>query len=205
MIDIFADVLVSNNLLDNLSERGRNRVVKESLRHGIKFWHEKILPKHFQAGNIMLYPDSFTPKKRRGIPLVNTGEFRDRILSNPIIRATGKSASIRYQFGRPSGSRARIGAFYDEYNKGVRAMDSKVRNRIFHFMKGKSIKFEEARKRLIEMQFKAFGYSNKTKGRMVKGVRAMNQNDRQAIYKVMENFVFENWQTLGKANIKVNK
>jgi len=205
MIELYAETLINNNLLELLSERGRNRVVKESLRHGLQFWHDKILPKHFEIGNIRMYPNDFTAKKKGGIPLVDTGAFRDRVLSNPTIRATFRSASIRYQFGRPSGLDNRLGGFYQEFNKDIRAMDSKTRNRIFSFMKGKSIKFEEARKQLISKQYKSVGYTANVKKRMARGVSAMNQDDRKAIYRVMENFVTDNWKTLGKANVKVSK
>lgn len=205
MIELYADVLVNNTLLELLSERGRNRVVKNALIHGLRYWHTKILPTHFEAGNLLAYPNSFKAKKR-GISLVDTGDFRDRILSNPTIRATAKHASIRYPFGRPNDVSSKNSLFYQEYEKkNPREMGSKTRNHIFSFMRGKKITFEQARLQLIGKRYKSTGYNAKTKKLMTRGVSAMNDKDRQVIYKVMENFVVDNWKTLGKANIKVNK
>lgn len=220
MLDFYADTLVNSNLLELLSERGRNRVVKESLRHGLMYWHERILPKHFILSSQARYGLAFqrSPKKAKtGQPaLVSTGEFRDRILSNPTIRATFRNASIRYQFGRPSTSfkRGDLSAYRDSFTADLRKtnprdMESKSRNRIFGFMKGKKIKFEEARKQILastqKKVFSATSYSSKTKKQMVTGVQVMNADDRKEVTDVMQSFVEANWQTLGKANVKVNK
>lgn len=230
MIELYADVLINNNLLELLSKRGRNRVVKEALRFGLEHWNEKILPGHFTTQGQDQYPNVFTRRKPKTLGvslglvedtskprLVQTGQFRDRILKYREIRATGKSASIRFQFGRPEKVVERINKsvqeFYKEYDKPIRSMDSKTRNHIFSYMKGKHITFDQARHRLVDEKkrkimekiYKRNTYSGKTKKKMSQGISAMNDKDRKIIYKVMENFVVDNWKTLGKANIKVNK
>lgn len=220
MLDIYADTLINNNLLELLSERGRNRVVKESLKAGLQYWHERILPKHFTLIGQSQYGTAFSrsPKKiKSGQPaLVSTGEFRDRILSNPTIRATFRNASIRYQFGRPSFSRTRgnLEAYRNTFTADLmktnpRDMESKSRNRIFGFMKGKSIKFEDARKQILASTqkkiYRSTSYNVATRKNMAIGISVTNANDRKEIVSVMENFIVANWQTLGKANVKMSK
>lgn len=225
MLDLYADTLFNNNLLELLSERGRNRVVKEALRAGVVFFHLKIQPLHFTKEGQSRYPKGtfISPKTWRGdAPLVNSGEFRDRILSQKNIVATFRRANIKYHFGRPSYSYSvkfgnlekyrenKIIKFTEDLKKtNPRDMDSKSRNRIFHYMKGKKIKFEEARKQIIssiqKKVYKSTSYGKITKKRMVIGVSAINAEDKKNIVNEMQDFVNSNWQKLGKANIKVNK
>jgi len=205
MIDLYAELLVNNDLLKMLSQRGRNRVIKESLKYGLNYWHKEILPKHFRLGNIAMYPDSFVAKKKGGIPLVQSGNFRDRVLGFPQIRATGKSASIRYQLGRPNPAYSQVSTFYNEYNKDIKAMDTKTKRIIFNSMRGKKITFEEARRQLIAKFFKRTGYPNYLKKRMARGIKAFNDTDRQLVYTKIQTFVLSNYKTLGKANVKVKK
>jgi len=208
MTQLYAELLVENNLLELLSQRGRNRVVKEALRHGLKYWHEEILPKHFSSGNYLRYPGAITMKKKdyasNDTALVWTGKFRDRILGQQKIRATAKSASIRYALGTPVPYNSGNKKFssLDEYNKSIKAMDIKTKKIIFASMKGKSIKFEDARKRMIAKFYKRSGYPNYLKKRMKSGIRAINDEDRQDVFRVMKKFVIENYKTMGKANYK---
>lgn len=220
MLALYADTLVNNNLLELLSVRGRNRVVKESLRHGLMYFHKIILPKKFTLAGQAMYGSTFkrsAKKAKTNQPaLVSTGEFRDRILANQTIRATFRNASIKYQFGRPSFSRSKVNLeefrnkFTEDLNKtNPRLMESKSRNRIFSYMRGKKIKFEEARKQILASTqkkiYKSTGYNKATKKQMVDGVSALNANDRKEMVDVMQTFILENWRTLGKANVKVNK
>ena len=92
----------------------------------MKYYHEKILPVKFTLQGQSMYADVFRNKKKNNAPLlVETGEFRDRTLYHPEIRATANKASIKYLLGTPSNSeaRAKAGSFYAESQKPIRAMD----------------------------------------------------------------------------------
>ncbi len=204
MIELFINV-ESKELMEKLSQRGYRRLFKHAFIEGADYWHREILPFHFQAGNSLLYPGAFTEKKSGGIPLVDTGEFRDRILSQRKIRATFKGATISYLFGRPEKTRLKLSLFNSEYERPIGSMKLEVKKHIFGFMRGKHMTFEEARKQIKEKQFKKSDYGTFIKVRMAKGVRVFNAVDRERIKKRMQQFINENVDTLGKANYRFPK
>lgn len=204
MIEFFHDI-DAKGLEQTLSPRGYRRLFKHAFIEGADYWHREILPLHFKAGNSTLYPGAFTEKKGGGVPLVDTGEFRDNILSQRKIRATFKGANIYYAFGRPEKARYKLSLFNAEYNKPIDAMNIEVRKRIFNFMRGKKIKFEEARQQIKERTFKRSDYGKFIKVRMVRGIRVFNLSDRERIRRRMQDFVLQNVDTLGKANYRFPK
>lgn len=202
MMALYFKQFVDPSFLEGLSDRGRRRIFKTAMIQAMKYWHKNILPRHFRQGNITRYPGSFKAKKKGGIPLVETGEFRDRMLSEPTVLGTYKGARIKYVFGRPSSKHGILTSFYDEFNKPIRSMESKTRNIIFHSMKGKQITFEEARKQIIVKKFKNTTYSSKLRVRMAQGISVFNQADRDEIRTFVEQFVKDNFANLGKANYR---
>jgi len=200
-------------MLEKFSERGRRRIFKTTLSESMRYWHIHILPKHFESGNVIDYPYSFKNKKKGGIPLVQTGEFRDRILRPPTIAATFKGAKIKYQFGRPteSSGKGNLEKYRNEFLKDYlktnpRDMESKTRNHIFSFMQGKKIKFEDARKELLNSKtkkiFQKTSYSSKVKVLMAKGVSAFNDKDRAEVRAFIAKYLANNMARLGVANVK---
>ncbi len=218
MIAIYFKQFVDSPLLQGLSERARRRIIKNTALETMRFWHNKILPKHFTLAGQQGYPSGtfeYTKSKKANSKpsLVDAGNFRDRILKTPEIRATYRAANIKYRFGRPSESF--VHGNLDEYrateNADYKLMDPRVmkpstRNNIFHFMKGKSINFEEARKQVLDkkqrMVFKWTAYSSKLKVRMARGVSVFNDKDRQAVRAFAEAYIKDNFQRLSKANIR---
>lgn len=217
MINLYAEMIEGNNLRELLSERGRNRVIKETLRTGLNYWHRVILPRKFTLSGQQQYGSVFarsSRKQKTGEPaLVQTGEFRDRMLAPPLIRATFRSASIRFRWGRPSQSESKgnLSAYRNAYTADFektnpRHMESKTRNMIFSFMRGKSIKFEEARKQVLskvtKKVYQRTSYNIKTRKQMHDGIAVVSASDRQEIIGVMQEFLTENLTTLGKANLR---
>lgn len=198
MIDLFIKI-DSSKTLEMLSERGRRRVFKEAYREGLSYWHKYILPFHFMAGNSLLYPGAFIEKKN-GVPLVDTGEFRDRVLEEKIIRSTYKGATSRYLYGRPSNQNN--SKFYAEFNKDIKSMSEKNKRIIFSTMRGKKIKFEEAKKQFINKRFRSSVYSASMKIRMKRGINVFNITDLERIKSVMQKFIVINISSLGKANLR---
>lgn len=217
MLSIYAETLVNNNLLELMSERGRNRVVKLALTEGLKYFDQYILPERFTLAGQMRYKHIFKRSIRKmvsGKPsLVKTGEFRNRILeSDPKIRATFRKASIVYPFGRPTSTKNSdyMNPYVADLMK-TNPLDMKLQTRknIFSFMRGKSIKFEEARKQVLtNTQTKVYKlnvYNKNVRKMMHDGIGSMNDYDRRKIVFVMNNFVVDNYKRLGKANVKVSK
>ena len=202
MIALFFKQFTEPSFLEGLSERGRRRVFKVAMIQAMKYWHKNILPRHFQQGNVSRYPGYFKEKKNGGIPLVDTGEFRDRILSDPDILGTFKGARIKYVFGRPKIKNGNLSEFYSEMNKPIRSMDLKSKKIIFHSMKGRSVTFEKARKELITKKFQSTTYSSKLRVRMAQGISVFNQADRDEIRAFVQQFVNDNYQSLGRANYR---
>lgn len=181
------------DLTENLNERNRNRVFKNSMRAAMNHWHFKILPKHFGRLQTALYPGTFPEfvNIRKSTPsMVDTGEFRDRILRNPIIRATFKGANIRYNFGRPAYANNRLSSFFKEINQDIKTMPEKTKRRIFGYMKGKKITFEEAKKQIVQRTAKRNTYSAKTQALFKRGITAVNRQDVEEIKSVMLENVF---------------
>lgn len=204
MIELFVTI-DATKLLDALSERARRRLFKGAYTEGLNYWHKAILPFHFMPGNSLLYPNAFTEKKKGGTPLVDTGEFRDRMMKQPEIRATFKGASARYAFGRPEKTRLKNSLFYSEYNRDIKAMDIETKKHIFNFMRGKNITFKEAVEQIKARHFKKTDYSRNTKDRMARGMKVFNQQDRERIKNRMKEFIDANIDTMGKANYKAGK
>lgn len=202
MIDFTFDYYVDKEFFDKLSERGQRRIFKAGYTETLKYWHKFIFPKHFERGNIGLYPSSFKQPKAGNVPLVSLGNFRKRMMEDKEIRATFKGATSKYPFGRPEGSAFYMGRFYKEFNQDVKAMLPSTRNRIFGSMKGKKITFVEAKKKIIAKEFARSSYSANTRARMAKGVTACNDNDRNTLRNYMQKFVVNNMQPMGKANFK---
>lgn len=206
MISVTFEMQKDKNFLSKFSERGRRRIFKEAYKEGLKFWKRTILPKHFQRGNIALYPSSFTKKKKsnhpnNGIPLVDTGRFKKNILDQENITGTFKGSRIGFSLGRPSNNpNEKLSEFNREFRRDIRDMQSSTKIRIFAFMKGKHITFNAARDKLIARHFKKTGYSAKTKVKMKKGVSAFNSKDRQEIRDIIHKFIINNMDRLGKAN-----
>jgi len=97
--------------------------------------------------------------------------------------------------------------FVEQYKiKNPRLLDSKTRNNIFHYMKGKKITFEIARQELLNSKerriYKRTAYSAKLKVKMAKGIQVFSANDREEMRVYMGNFIFNKMNVLGKANFK---
>ena len=202
MIEFTFDYLVDKEFFDKLAVRGQRRILKAGYTETLKYWHKIIFPKHFERGNIGLYPSSFKQPKAGNVPLVDLGNFRKRMMEDKEIRATFKGATSKYNFGRPEGSEFYLGRFYKEFNQDIKAMLPRTRNTIFRSMKGKKITFEEAKKKIIAKKFARSSYNANTRARMAKGVAAFNDNDRNTLRNFMQKFVVSNMQPMGKANYK---
>ena len=200
-------------MLEKFSERGRRRIFKTTLTEAMRYWHIHILPKHFSLSGQAMYGSDFKKKKNGKPSLVESGVFRDRVLKDPVIASTYKGARIKYQFGRPeqSNKRGNLENYRNEYLKDYmklnpRDMERKTRNHIFHFMKGKSIKFEDARKQLLQLKqkdvFKVTSYNAKTKVQMARGVSAFNDRDRSEVREFIARYLVDNMARLGVANVK---
>ena len=217
MIALHFTQFVDPTFLESISERGRKRIFKVAIIQALRYWHKYILPKHFTLDGQSQYGavfDRSKNKRRTGKPaLVQTGEFRDRMLSSQKVTGTYKGAKAKYTFGRPSNSEAHgnLSEYRNKYLEDLRktnprAMESKSRNRIFHFMKGKKIKFEEARKQILASTekkiFMRTTYSSKLRTKMAAGVSVFSQSDREEIRQFVSNFIKENMGNLGKANYR---
>jgi hypothetical protein len=217
MIALQFTQFVDPTFLESISERGRRRIFKVAMIQALRYWHKYILPKHFTLSGQSMYGGVFDRSKNKaktGKPaLVQIGEFMQRILSNQKVTGTYKGAKARYVFGRPSTSEAHgdLSAYRDKYLEDLRhtnprLMESKSRNRIFHFMKGKKIKFEEARQQILASTtkkiFSRTTYSSKLRVKMAAGVSIFSQADREEIRVFVMNFIKENMGTLGKANYR---
>jgi len=101
---IVIDAKIENTSL-LLSVRAMRKVTKYCFYLLGKYWHEKILPKHFKAGAYSEY--SYSPrgakyearklkKYQHSIPNVFTGLMRDEVLSqaNQDVRETSKGVRI---------------------------------------------------------------------------------------------------------------
>lgn len=177
--------------LQNISDRKLKKITRESLKEILVFWFNYIFPKRFTSLQYTLYPNVFRKrKKRNGVRMVDTGEFSERITRNmPVIRGTYKGASMKLLFGRPSGSGANLSYFSQESKKPIKSMDINVRKRIFGFMRGKKIKFEEARKILVDMKAKTSVYSAKTKKLFKVGLVAINKKDEELMQKKLDEII----------------
>lgn len=202
MIALTFRQFVDPTFLVMLSERGRRRVFKEAMIAAMQYWHKNILPRHFRQGNISLYPGYFKEKYHGGIPLVDTGEFRDRMLADKKILATYKGARIKYEFGRPERANNYLSEYAKEMRKDIKAMSEKYKKKIFASMRGKKITFEQARNQHIFSTYKRTTYSSKMRVRMAEGVSAFNQADRDEIRSFVQKFIMDNYKTIGKANYK---
>lgn len=206
MIALYFKQFVDPKFLEGISQRNRRRIIKMSLTAALKYWHETILPQHFTVEGQAKYPYGTFVKskyKRRDQPaLVESGEFRDRVLQPPNIRATYKGASIRYPFGRPSGTATKLDSFYAEYRKDPRAMKSQTRNHIFHYMKGKHITFEQAVEQLIKKKYRRLTYSASLKLRMARGIKVFSDEDRRLIREFVDKFVQDSFRKLGKSGYR---
>lgn len=217
MIALHFTQFVDPNFLEGISERGRRRIFKVAMIQALRYWHKYILPKKFTLAGQSMYGNIFERSKNKiksGKPaLVQTGEFMNRILTQQKITGTYKGARAKYVFGRPSTSKkyGDLSAYRDKYLEDLRKtnprlMESKNRNRIFHYMKGKSINFEQARQEILASTtkkiFKSTSYSSKLRVKMAAGVSAFNQADRDEVRAFVSNFIKENMGTLGKANYR---
>lgn len=217
MIALYFKQFVDPTFLESISDRGRRRIFKVAMIQALRYWQQYILPKHFTLAGQSQYAGAFDRSRNKiksGKPaLVQTGEFRDRMLSNQKITGTYKGAKSKYVFGRPSTSEAHgnlseyRNKYLDDLRKtNPRTMESKSRNRIFHFMKGKNIKFEEARKQILASTekkiFMRTTYNSKLRQKMATGISIFSQADREEIRAFVGNFIKDNMGNLGKANYR---
>ena len=210
MFDLYIEEFTDQNFLEDLSERGRNRLFKNSLIEALRYWHRKILPKHFTVIGQQNYGNAFRPKKS-GARLVDAGQFRDRVLGRQDIRGTFKGASVKYFFGAPQGNLKKTLKLKNvEYMKNthIRSLDSKTRNWIFSTMKGKQITFEDARNKLVAKitrgVYSNWGYSKQLKKEMARGITAMNATDRNILRSYIQQFIVDNI-SMGRANFSIKK
>lgn len=202
MIALYFKQFADPKFMEGISPRNRRKLIKASLVAGLKFWHDNILPQHFTVSGQSNYPYGVflrSDKRPKDSPVfVETGEFRERVLKKPNIRATYKGANIKYALGRPSSSKNKLDVFYSEYKKDPRAMLPQTRNHIFGFMKGKHITFEKAVEEIVRRKYKRLNYSNKLKVRMKLGIKIFSVEDQQHVRDFMDKFVREYYQSMGK-------
>jgi hypothetical protein len=96
---------------------------------------------------------------------------------------------MKILFGRPNGAGANLSYFAQESKKPVKSMDINVRKRIFGFMRGRKISFEEARKILVDSKAKRSVYSAKTKKLFKVGLVAINKKDEDLMQKKLNEII----------------
>lgn len=126
---------VDQAILDRFKPRILKKIQKASLQRTLLRWHREILPGHFKRRAYDKYRASYGKKKKKGRPMVISGNLQRNVMSNPNVSGTAKKATMRVRFGRPPG-----------------LTPGQISSRTFAKMKKHSIKFKQAERRVYAEQ-----------------------------------------------------
>ena len=155
LIALRYDMEVNNELLRLISQREFNRFWSEQLKETLRRNRDKFLKIHFWREAYTRYPQAYAGrKKKRGAPLVDTGNLRRHILrrKHEPVKGTQHKATMRLKYSRPQ-----------KYNE--RAM----RQRAWKIVRQRRISFEKA----LKVAYSKAGYGTKTRAMFDKRLKAM--------------------------------
>jgi len=101
MIALNPELFLDTALIEIFKPRFLKRILKASLAKNLKRWHEEILPGHFRRRAYDKYRSQYGSKKKKGRPMVVTGQLERSVTGNINITSTSNRATGRVNFGRP--------------------------------------------------------------------------------------------------------
>ena len=183
---------VRHNLRADLgvtADKGRvpaafNRLWKETMMDGLKFWHAEFLPRHFTREAYNLYGSEYPkPKRPPSKPLVRSGTLRDRLCGKQQLKnimGTARGVSLKLQYGRPKGL-------------AWMADKDKLDNKIYAVMAVMHTDYKTARNYL----FRNAGFHPYAKDVFAKALQAINEAEERAIANYMQERFMEQWKKRG--------
>ncbi|PCJ55323.1 MAG: hypothetical protein COA79_21005 [Planctomycetota bacterium] len=174
-------------LLDRMfNQRYAKKVQKEGLQISLKEWHTVILPLHFDVSAYQKYSAEYQIRKKKGEPMVKTGQLKKTALGNIKRSGTSKQARGKINFGVPK----------PKTKKQIWAS-------AWYIAKSRKIDFKVALKKSAMRQ----GNYAKHKKRFELQVSAMNKEDLDFIASVILKHILEEYRSGkgGKRKRKVKK
>lgn len=102
MIVLEPELFLDEGLIKLFKPRAFNRVLKEGFHIAMEKWHSEILPQHFRRRAYDKYRSSYIRKKKKGRPMVLTGQLEKSVKKRINISGTSKRVRGTVFYGRPS-------------------------------------------------------------------------------------------------------
>jgi hypothetical protein len=155
------DVKIKQDIdrLRKMQPKGFNALLKQALQAAALEWHRLYAPTHFTRTAYSKYGQAYDKPKRKGLPMVETGALRERVLKSRTaadVAGTSKRVYIKFHFGRP--------AQYTE---------EEIQRRILKMMKFKHCTYKQAQARV----YSTAGYSQTAKAKFLRQIPALHQSE----------------------------